>query len=221
MLWRRENRVASGESTAILSRLVMPVKTRPITPEEYLRIEREAPFKSEYYGGEMFAMASGGRYHSLIKVNIAGTLRAFLKGHRCTAYDSNLRVSIPGEGLYTYPDLSIFCEPMTFMPGTDDTATNPTIIIEVLSKTTEAYDRGRKFESYRRLPSLREYLLVSQEAPVIERFTREGDDRWVLTTARGLEAAMRIDILEAELPLAEVYDKVDFRAAEPPPASPA
>lgn len=201
--------------------MALPVKTRPLTPEEYLRIEREAPFKSEYYDGEMFAMAGGGRFHSLIKVNIAGTLRGFLKGHRCTAYDSDLRVSIPGDGLYTYPDVSIFCEPMTFVPGTDDTATNPTLIVEVLSKTTEAYDRGRKFEAYRQLPSLREYLLVSQDAPLIERFTREGDDRWVLTTARGLDAVLPLDLLAAALPLAEVYDKVDFRAPELPPANPA
>jgi Uma2 family endonuclease len=199
--------------------MVLPVKSRPMTPEEYLRIEREAPFKSEYYGGEMFAMAGGGRRHSLIKLNVGGTLRALLKGHRCTAYDSDLRVGIPGEGLYTYPDVTVFCEPMAFMPGTDDTATNPAIIVEVLSKTTEAYDRGRKFEAYRQLPSLREYLLVSQDAPLIERFTREGDDRWVLTTVRGLDAVVPLEIIEAELPLAEVYDKVDFSTPETPPAA--
>src|SRR5882757_562308 len=194
--------------------MALPVKTRPMTPEEYLRIEREALDKSEYHGGEMFAMAGGGRRHSLIKLNVGGTLRALLKGRRCTAYDSDLRVGIPCEDLYTYPDITVFCEPMTFMPGTDDTASNPTIIVEVLSKTSEAYDRGRKFESYRRLPSLREYLLVSQDTPLIERFTREGDDHWVLTTTRGLDAVLPLEIIEAALPLAEVYDKVDFSTPE-------
>ena len=188
----------------------LPVKTRPLTPEEYLRIEREAPDKSEYYGGEMFSMAGGSPRHSRIATNIAISLGQRLKGRRCTPYNSDLRVGVPGEGLYTYPDLSVFCEPLTFLPGTDDTATNPTVIVEVLSKATEAYDRGRKFEHYRRLPSLREYVLVSQDAPTLERFTREGDDRWVLTAAHGLEAVLPLDALETALPLAEVYDKVDF-----------
>jgi len=195
----------------------LPVKTRPLTPEEYLRIEREAPYKSEYYGGEMFSMAGGSPRHSRIATNIAGYLTNALKGRRCTPYNSDLRIGIPGEGLYTYPDVSVFCAPLTFLPGTDDTATNPTVIVEVLSKTTEAYDRGRKFEHYRRLPSLREYVLVSQDAPTLERFTREGDGRWVLTAAHGLEATIPLDALETALPLAEVYDKVDFAPPEVPP----
>lgn len=199
--------------------MALPVKSRPLTPEKYLRIEREAPFKSEYFNGEMFAMAGGKPRHSLIAANVGGVLHSRLRGSRCTGYQSDLRICISEDGLYTYPDLSVFCEPMTFVPGTDDTATNPSIIVEVLSKITEAYDRGRKFESYRRLPSLREYLLVSQDAPLIERFTREGDDRWVLTTARGLEAVVPLPLIEAELPLAEVYDKVDFSTPETPPAA--
>jgi len=196
-----------------------PGKTRPLTPEEYLRIEREAPSKSEYYGGEMFSMAGGSPRHSLIATKIASFLTQALKGRRCTPYNSDLRIGIPGEDLYTYPDVSIFCEPLVFLPGTDDTATNPSVVVEVLSKSTEAYDRGRKFEHYRRLPSLREYVLVSQDAPTIERFTREGDGRWVLTAAHGLEAVLPLDALETALPLAEVYDKVDFSPPEVPPAS--
>ncbi len=199
--------------------MALPVKTRPMTPEEYLRIEREALEKSEYFGGEMFAMAGGKPRHSLIGSKVLIAFGKRLEGRRCTPYNSDLRIGIPGEDLYTYPDVSVFCEPMTFIPGTDDTATNPTLIVEVLSKTTEAYDRGRKFESYRKLASLREYLLVSQDAPLIERFTREGDDRWVLTTARGLDAVLPLDFIEAELPLAEVYDKVDFTTPETPPAA--
>ena len=198
--------------------MALPVKTLPLTPEEYLRIERDAPYKSEYYGGEMFSMAGGTARHSLIATNIAGFLRAALKGRRCTPYNSDLRIGIPVEGLYTYPDVSVFCDPLVFVPDTDDTATNPTVIVEVLSKTTEAYDRGRKFEHYRRLPSLREYVLVAQDTPTVERFTREGDGRWVLTAASGLDAAMPIGALEIELPLAEIYDHVDFVSAETPPA---
>lgn len=164
-------------------------------------------------------MAGGSARHSLIATNLAGSMNSRLKGHRCTRYNSDLRVGIPGDDLYTYPDVSVFCEPLTFLPGTDDTATNPTVIVEVLSKTTEAYDRGRKFEHYRRLPSLREYVLVSQEAATIERFTREGDGRWVLTAAHGLEAVLPLEAIETALPLAEVYDKVDFTPPEAPPAA--
>ena len=192
--------------------MALPVKKSPLTVEEYLRIEREAPYKSEYYGGEMFSMAGGTARHSLLAVNLVIALGSRLRGRRCTPYNSDLRIGIPGDDLYTYPDVSIFCEPMTFLPGTDDTATNPTVIIEVLSKATEAYDRGKKFAHYRQLPSLREYLLVAQDAPVIERFTRESDDRWVLTTARGLDAVLPLPVIEADLPLAEVYAKVDFTA---------
>ena len=192
--------------------MALPVKKSPLTVEEYLRIEREAPYKSEYYGGEMFSMAGGTARHSLLAVNLVIALGSRLRGRRCTPYNSDLRIGIPGDDLYTYPDVSIFCEPMTFLPGTDDTATNPTVIIEVLSKATEAYDRGKKFAHYRQLPSLREYLLVAQDAPVIERFTCESDDRWVLTTARGLDAVLPLPVIEADLPLAEVYAKVDFTA---------
>ena len=160
----------------------------------------------------MLSMSGCSPRHCLLAVSLIAALRSRLRGHRCTTYNSNLRIGIPGDDLYTYPDVSIFCEPMTFLPGTDDTATNPTVIIEVLSKATEAYDRGKKFAHYRQLPSLREYLLVSQDAPVIERFTRESDDRWVLTTARGPGAVLPLPVIEAELPLDEVYAKVDFTA---------
>ena len=198
--------------------MALPVKNLPLTPEEYLHIEREAPFKSEYCAGEMFAMAGGSARHSLIATNVAGFLRGALKGRRCTPYNSDLRIGIPGEELYTYPDVSVFCDPLAFLPGTDDTATNPTVIVEVLSKTTEAYDRGRKFEHYRSVSSLREYVLVSQDAPTVERFTREGDGRWVLTAASGLDAAIPIGALGVELPLAEIYEQVEFTAGETPVA---
>lgn len=190
-----------------------------LTPAEYLEIERAAEFRSEYFDGEMFAMAGGTRKHSLIMLNVGGTLRASLKGRHCTAYESNLRIAIADTGLYTYPDISVFCEPMTTLDAEEDTATNPTLLVEVLSKSTEAYDRGKKFEHYRRLASLREYVLVSQDEPHIERFQREGDDRWVLTAVSGLDAIVRLASIEADLPLAEVYEKVDFTTPDEKPAA--
>ena len=190
-----------------------------LTPAEYLQIERAAEFRSEYFDGEMFAMAGGTRKHSLITANALISIGAKLLGRRCTAYESNFRIVIPDTNLYTYPDASVFCEPMTFIDAEEDTATNPTLLVEVLSKSTEAYDRGKKFEHYRRLASLREYVLVAQDEPLIERFQRENDGRWVLTAVSGLDAILRLDSIEVDLPLAEVYKKVDFTVPDEKPAA--
>jgi Uma2 family endonuclease len=190
-----------------------PQKKPFLTPEEYLRAERLAEFRSEYFGGEVFAMSGGRPNHSLISANVITALSYRLRGRRCTAYESNLRIVVSPTGLYTYPDASVFCDPMQFVDADEDTALNPTLIVEVLSKTTEAYDRGKKFEQYRQIASLREYVLVAQDEPLIERFQREGEGRWVLTSIAGMTGVIRLDSLEVELPLAEVYDKVNFAAA--------
>ena len=194
----------------------IPQRKAYLTPEEYLRIEREADFKSQYLAGEMFSMAGGKPNHSLISANVVGTLRALLRGHRCTAYESNLRVAVSPDGLYTYPDASVFCEPLTFVDDEGDTATNPTLLVEVLSKTSEAFDRGKKFELYRQIATFREYLLVSQTEPLIERFHRGADGRWVLTSVAGMPAVLRLESLEIDLPLAEVYEKVEFAVPSRP-----
>lgn len=192
--------------------MAIPLKARRFTTDEYLRLEREADYKSEFYRGEIFAMAGGTARHSLITANIIGTLRSVLKGRRCTAYTSDLRIAIPGEQLYTYPDASVFCGQLEFLPNCDDTALNPTVIVEVLSPGTETYVRGKKFEHYARIATLREYILVAQHAPFIERHTRQ-DNGWVQTVADGINSILPIEALDLHLPLAEVYDKVDFEAA--------
>ena len=211
--------VEPGAQSAIFPTMSVAQKKPRLTPQEYLAIERAAEFRSEYFAGEMFAMAGGKPRHSLVSANVIGTLRALLKGRRCTAYESNLRVAVSDTGLYTYPDASVFCEPMTFIDPEQDTATNPTLLVEVLSKSTEGYDRGKKFEHYRRLASLREYVLVSQDEPHVERFLREEDGRWVLAAVSGLDAVLRLTSIDVDLPLAEVYEKVDFATPdEVPPA---
>ncbi len=194
--------------------MALPVEKRCSTPEEYLRLEREAEYKSQYFAGEIFAMSGGSARHSLIATNLAGMMREALKGRACTAYNSDLRIAVSPDGLHTYPDISVFGEPMAFVPGCDDTALNPTVVVEVLSPSTEAYDRGRKFEQYRRIASLREYLLVSQESPLIERFAREGEGRWTLTDVSGLEGVCSIEALELGIPLSEIYEGVDFPERE-------
>ncbi|MBI2950427.1 MAG: Uma2 family endonuclease, partial [Verrucomicrobia bacterium] len=140
-------------------------KTAPrLSEAEYLEIERQAEFKSEFYDGEMFAMAGGSPQHSLVSVNTVAELRDKLKS-RCVVFNAGLRVKVEATGLLTYPDASVVCGPQRFFE--EDTLLNPGLIVEVLSDSTEAYDRGKKFEHYRQIASLREYLLVSQTEPRI------------------------------------------------------
>lgn len=127
-----------------------PRRAHRLTPAEYLEIERAAPCRSEYFDGEMFAMAGGSPRHSLIKVNIGSEIRERLKRSSCTAYDSDLRILVSATGLYTYPDVSVICGPLEFQDQRQDTVLNPRLIVEVLSDSTEAYDRGKKFSHYPR-----------------------------------------------------------------------
>ena len=189
----------------------LPQRIAVLTPAEYLDIERTATYRSEYLRGEMFAMAGGSPTHSRIKTNVLGELRSRLKGNPCAPYDSDLRVKCP-TGLYTYPDASVFCSELEFDDEQKDTVLNPTLLVEVLSKSTEAYDRGKKFDHYRTIPSLREYVLVSQEEPMIQRFLRNDDDTWTLSVVADLNQSVRLQSLGIELPLAEVYERVDFTA---------
>lgn len=183
------------------------------TPEEYLALEREAQCKSEYYAGEIFAMSGATEAHVLIVGNVFAKIHAELMGRSCKVYMSDMRVKVSDTGMYTYPDLSALCGEPKFEDNVHDTLLNPTVLIEVLSKSTESYDRGAKFGQYRALESLQEYVLVSQESPRIELFTRQAGGGWLLTEAIGLGASLKIASLDCGLPLAEVYDKVTF---EPP-----
>jgi Uma2 family endonuclease len=199
----------------------LPPRLPVLSPAEYLQIERQAEYRSEYYAGEMFAMAGGSPRHSRIKTNVLTQLNLRLKDRECTPYDSDLRIRVPETNLYTYPDASVICGDMEFDDDQNDTATNPTLIVEVLSRSTEAYDRGMKFDQYRRLDSLREYVLVSHDAPRIERFLRNNDGTWNLSIANGLEQSIMLESIGVTLSLADVYLKVDFNGKEPLHADPA
>lgn len=190
--------------------MALPQKKPFISPEEYLRLEREAPYKSEYYAGEIFSMAGGSPTHSVITASTIGELFSLLKGNRCAPYDSNLRVFVAADGLYTYPDALVICGPLELVPGHDDMIANPTLIVEVLSDSTEAYDRGKKFAHYRMLPSFAEYVLISQKEPLVEVFFRQGDGTWQLTPVRGRDATVRLQSLGVELRLTEIYERVEF-----------
>ncbi len=188
----------------------LPQRVAKMTPTEYLKIERAAEFRHEYINGEMFAMSGGSPQHSLIKMNVGGELRDKLKGRPCTAFDSDLRIQISATGVYTYPDISVVCGELEFDDDQHDTVLNPTLLVEVLSDSTEAYDRGKKFEHYRRIASLREYVLISQKSPIIERYLRNPDETWTLTAVIGLDASIHLPTIDVTLSLAEVYDRVAF-----------
>src|SRR3989442_11887466 len=168
----------------------------------------------------MFAMAGGTPQHSLIATNLAREFGNRLKSGDCVPYNADLRIKIEATGLCTYPDLSVICGPLRLATGTDDTVLNPTLLVEVLSDSTEGYDRGKKFEHYRQIPTLQEYLLVSQKEPRIEQFIRQADGRWLLNEAAGLEATLDLPSLRIPLPLAEVFAKVKFVPASIREASP-
>jgi len=191
----------------------LPQSSPRLTEAEYLEIERAAEFKSEFFDGEMFAMAGGTPQHSLIATNIAAEFHNRLKDHPCVPYNADLRIKVEATGLCTYPDLSVICVPLEFAGGTDDTVVNPTLLVEVLSDSTEAYDRGKKFEHYRQIAGLREYLLVSQKEPRIEQFVRQPDRRWLLQEVAGQESSLELPSLRITISLAEIFAKVGFSPA--------
>jgi Uma2 family endonuclease len=204
--------------------MALPQPSRHLTEAEYLEIERAAEFKSEFFEGEMFAMAGGTPRHSLLGTNVAVEFANRLRAKPCVPYNADLRIKIEATGLLTYPDLSVICGPLQFAGGTDDTVVNPTVLVEVLSDSTEAYDRGKKFEHYRQIPTLQEYLLVSQTEPRIEQFIRQPDGHWLLHEAAGLEASLELPALGISISLGEVFARVTFapapiRAAPPPRGS--
>ncbi len=188
------------------------------TPDEYLEYERKSEFKHEYLNGEIVAMSGGTPQHSLVKANVVGELRAQLKGNPCTTYDSDLRVLVEATGLYTYPDASVFCDELQLEAGRKDVAVNPTVLVEVLSASSEAYDRGKKFGHYRQIPSLREYVLVWQDEPRVESFFKSDQGVWTLTEAAGMDAKLPLASLGVSLSLGEVFDKVVFEPVVAPPS---
>jgi Uma2 family endonuclease len=181
---------------------------RRLSPQEYLAAERQAEVRSEYLGGDVFAMSGASRRHNLIVVNVAASLHGQLKGRACETYAGDMRIHIPATGLYTYPDVAVVCGDPRFEDSELDTLLNPTVLIEVLSPTTEGYDRGKKFAHYRTLESLREYVLVSQEEVRVELFTRQHEGHWLLSEASRLEEAVPLAAIGCELRLADAYDRV-------------
>ena len=194
--------------------MAIPKPTVRFTPAEYYALEEKAEYKSDYYKGDIFAMAGGTDRHSLIAVNLLGELHARLKGRPCAAFDPNLRLKVKATGLRTYPDVSIYCGERERDPEdpSGQTFTNPTIVFEILSPSTEIYDRNVKAPHYRRIESLQAHVFVSQDAPRIEVYSRHPNGTWLFTEIEGLDQAMEIPAIEVSLPMIEIYDRVDFAA---------
>lgn len=188
-----------------------------LTPAEYLAFERQGDGKHEYFRGEIFAMSGASQQHVTIFMNTSHLLVGQLKGRSCRTFGADMRVKVSPTGLYTYPDLIVVCGRPRFEDQQLDTLLNPTVIVEILSKSTEAYDRGEKFAQYRTLDMLTDYLLISQDKPRVERFTRQADGGWLLTESAGLDAVMPIGSIQCQLPLADVYDRVEFDEAQAAP----
>ena len=181
-----------------------------ITPEEYLAIERAAPSRSEYHDGQMFAMAGASRAHNLIVTNLVAEFRNRLRSRDCEVYSNDMRIQIASTGLYTYPDVVVVCGKPVLADHHADILTNPLLIIEVLSESTKVYDHGTKFSQYRRIPSLEEYLTVSQTEMLIEQSIRQPDGSWLLRERRPVNGNVPISSLAIELNLADIYDKVEI-----------
>ena len=189
-----------------------PPKNIAYTVEEYLRLEQAASDRHEYHDGQILAMAGGSYEHSVIVSNINRALGNALDGKPCRTLDSNLKVGIPRTGRFVYPDVHVICGPPQFDPRdeTRQTVSNPRLVVEVLSPSTEAYDRSGKFNQYREIDSFEEYVLVSQDRASVETFFRQTDGTWLFTPSAGMAAAVKLRSVGVELPLAAVYGGVVF-----------
>jgi Uma2 family endonuclease len=180
----------------------------PLTPQEYLAIERKAEFKSEFFDGEMFAMSGASRNHNLLLTNLGAEFREQLRNRPCESYGSDMRVGAGDD--YFYPDASVVCEKPLLADKAGDVLLNPVVIAEILSPSTEAYDRGKKFERYRRIASLRHYLLITQDRMHVELYTRTETGDWLLSEANGPEGVIELSSAGCRLALSDLYEKVDL-----------
>jgi Uma2 family endonuclease len=186
---------------------------KTFTESEYLELERNADFKSEYYNGEIFAMAGATLIHNKIVSNLIFLFNQFLKDKPCDVYPSDLRLQVEKSGLYTYPDITIVCGKTELLDNKFDTLKNPTVLIEVLSDSTEKYDRGQKFSFYREIPSLKEYILVSSKTVKIEKFKRLEDGNYLYIESNEHQP-FPIDSIKMNLNLEDVYNKIDWTLVE-------
>lgn len=190
--------------------MLLPTSTT-ITSQEYLALERQAEERNEYINGELFAMAGASREHNQILTNLVRILGNHLLDSSCQVYSSDMKVKIVPANKYTYPDVLISCDPEEFEDEKEDVLLNPLVIIEILSPSTEAYDRGKKFFHYQLLNSLVEYLLITQDFCYIEKFVRQNDNTWLYSKFHDPDDRVNIGVIGCDLVVSEVYRKVKFK----------
>ena len=181
-----------------------------LTPDEYLAVERESEFRSEYVDGVVYAMTGASLNHIQVVSNITAELIVQLRGRPCRALSNEMKVRVPDSRRFFYPDVTVVCGEPQFHDERTDTILNPVLIIEVLSPSTEAFDRGLKFQSYQKLESLREYVLVAQDKYVVEQYVRRDDGKWIYSATIGRESSLSLPSVECTLNLQSVYDRVDL-----------
>ncbi|MBF0232265.1 MAG: Uma2 family endonuclease [Desulfamplus sp.] len=182
-----------------------------LTPQEYLEFERTTDIRHEYFDGEIFAMVGASLNHNRINGNILQKLKNQIEGSSCDAFSSDMRVKVETIGKYTYPDIVIVCGDIELETiGGMETMLNPIVIIEILSDSTEAYDRGTKFQNYRLVSSLQEYILVSQSSCLVEKYVRSDEGSWRYLSYENMEHTMVIESVKCELMLSDIYYRVEF-----------
>ena len=186
----------------------MQTRDNQMTEEEYLLREPEAEYKSEYRDGRVVAMGGASPAHSVITANILSSIHGQLKGRPCRVYTSDTRVKVASARFYTYPDVSVVCGEPLFDRQDTSALLNPTVIVEVLSPSTEAYDRGMKFEYYKKLSSLREYVLAAQDETRVERFVRQGNGEWTAQVLGSTGDSLPLDAIDCRIEVRDIYDKV-------------
>jgi Uma2 family endonuclease len=179
------------------------------TVDEYFALEDASAVRHEFYRGEIFAMSGGSVDHNRITRNLLTSLDTALRQTPCEAFSSDMRLLIEAHTLYTYPDVMVICGDILTAATRNDTVTNPRLIVDVLSPSTQDYDRGEKFRFYRALPSLQEYVLIHQERPYVEQHSKEAGG-WLLTDLAGIEAALSLDSVGVTIPLRRIYDRVTW-----------
>ncbi|MFN8496704.1 MAG: Uma2 family endonuclease [Anaerolineae bacterium] len=184
------------------------------TPAEYLALERDAPTKSEYINGQIYGMSGASRRHNLIGGNVFREISNRLRGRGCETYIADMRLKVSVTGMYTYPDVIVVCGEPQFEDAHVDTLVNPTVIVEVLSPSTEACDRGEKFAHYRRLGSLMEYVLITQDKVRVEHYVRQGDD-WLFSEVSELDGMLRLASIDCAVVLRDIYENVSFEDDTP------
>ncbi|HVF67188.1 MAG TPA: Uma2 family endonuclease [Pyrinomonadaceae bacterium] len=190
----------------------LPRTLSVFTADQYLDLERHFEIRHEFLDGTVYAMSGGSPAHSAICFNLNTTLGVQLRGTSCKGFSSDMKVRAGDASLYAYPDLTVVCGEPRFHDDHGDVLLNPVVIFEVLSRSTEAYDRGEKSERYKTIETLTDYVLVSQDRALIEHFSRQPDGTWSLTEVDGLDASLGLASINCRLPLAEVYDRIEFAA---------